>query len=64
MLLAEVHHPRYISSLKRASESGGGSWDADTYISPGSYRAAILAAGAATDLWTLSCRGRAQHSRL
>jgi acetoin utilization deacetylase AcuC-like enzyme len=46
-LLAEVHSPRYIAALKAVAERGGGYWDADTYISPGSYNAAILGAGAA-----------------
>ena len=46
-LLAEVHDVRYIAALERAAQSGG-YWDLDTYISPGSYLAAVLAAGAAT----------------
>lgn len=45
-LLGEVHNPRYVAVLERASAQGGGYWDMDTYISPGSYRAATLAAGA------------------
>lgn len=46
-LLAEVHDPRYIAAVKQASARGGGYWDADTHISPASYEAAILGAGAA-----------------
>lgn len=46
-LLAQVHDPRYIEMVERAARAGGGYWDADTYISPGSYDAAVLAAGAA-----------------
>ncbi len=47
-LLAEVHDPHYIAAVEGAARSGGGYWDLDTYISPGSYEAAILAVGAAT----------------
>ena len=46
-LLAAVHDPRYIAALEKGAESGGGYWDADTYISPGSYKAAVMAAGGA-----------------
>ncbi len=46
-LLATVHDPRYIAALEKGAESGGGYWDADTYVSPGSYKAALLAAGGA-----------------
>jgi acetoin utilization deacetylase AcuC-like enzyme len=46
-LLAEVHSPRYIRTIQAAASTGGGYWDLDTYISPGSYDAAVLAAGAA-----------------
>ena len=48
-LLAEVHSARYIATLERAAAEGGGYWDLDTYISPGSYDAAVLAAGAAVE---------------
>jgi acetoin utilization deacetylase AcuC-like enzyme len=47
LLLEEVHDPRYVAVLEKASAQGGGYWDMDTYVSPGSYRAATLAAGAA-----------------
>jgi acetoin utilization deacetylase AcuC-like enzyme len=47
-LLKEVHSPRYIYALEEAAKSGGGYWDLDTVISPGSYEAAVLGAGAAT----------------
>src|SRR5213078_962395 len=46
-LLAEVHDPAYIEAAEEVARRGGGYWDLDTYISPGSYNAAILAAGAA-----------------
>lgn len=47
-LLGEVHDPKYIQAIEAAARAGGGYWDWDTFISPGSYKAAILAAGAAT----------------
>ncbi len=47
-LLEDVHDPRYIDAVAEVARRGGGAWDLDTYISPGSYDAAILAAGAAT----------------
>jgi acetoin utilization deacetylase AcuC-like enzyme len=47
-LLEDVHDPRYIDTVAEVARRGGGYWDLDTYISPGSYEAAILAAGAAT----------------
>ncbi len=46
-LLSEVHDPRYISLIERIAGQGGGLWDLDTYISPGSYKAGIMGAGAA-----------------
>jgi acetoin utilization deacetylase AcuC-like enzyme len=47
-LLSELHDSRYIAAVQQVAERGGGYWDLDTLISPGSYQAAILAAGAAT----------------
>jgi acetoin utilization deacetylase AcuC-like enzyme len=49
-ILAKVHDLRYIAAVEKAARSGGGYWDLDTYISPASYDAAILAAGAATSV--------------
>ncbi len=46
-LLSQVHDPRYIATVEQMARSGGGYWDFDTYISPGSYDAAIMGAGAA-----------------
>lgn len=47
-LLAHVHDARYIAAIEKAARAGGGYWDYDTIISPASYDAALLAAGAAT----------------
>jgi acetoin utilization deacetylase AcuC-like enzyme len=46
-LLGQVHDPRYIRIIEQVASTGGGLWDLDTVISEGSYRAAVLGAGAA-----------------
>ena len=43
--LAAVHAPEYISKIRNQSERGGGWLDPDTVTSPGSYNAALFAAG-------------------
>jgi len=43
--LSMVHAREYISNVEQQANSGGGRPDPDTIISPGSYRAAIYAAG-------------------
>ena len=45
--LALVHREEYIAYVEAVAESGGGWLDADTVASPGSYRAALYAAGGA-----------------
>ncbi len=47
--LAIVHDPRYIESVKRISESGGGRLDPDTVASEGSWDAGRAGAGCALD---------------
>jgi acetoin utilization deacetylase AcuC-like enzyme len=44
--LALAHEPRHIERVHSAVESGMGQLDADTFLSPGSWNAAIHAAGA------------------
>ena len=46
-LLAQVHDERYIAAVEQVARRGGAYWDADTLISPGSYEAALVAAGGA-----------------
>ena len=46
-LLAQVHDPRYIAAVERVAARGGAHWNLDTHISPRSYEAAIMGAGAA-----------------
>jgi acetoin utilization deacetylase AcuC-like enzyme len=44
--LSRVHHPAYLDALETLSVSGGGTLDADTPVSAGSWATARLAAGA------------------
>jgi acetoin utilization deacetylase AcuC-like enzyme len=44
--LERVHTPTYIGALERFCHSGGGRLDADTTVVPGSWEAALRAAGA------------------
>jgi acetoin utilization deacetylase AcuC-like enzyme len=43
--LALVHHPAYVEVVREACERGGGWFDADTFLNPRSYDAAVRAAG-------------------
>jgi acetoin utilization deacetylase AcuC-like enzyme len=48
--LQAIHSPRHVAAIERLSAQGGGAIDADTLVSPGSYRAALHAAGGAVAL--------------
>ncbi|NWG75998.1 MAG: histone deacetylase, partial [Rubrivivax sp.] len=41
-----IHSPEMINFIKETALSGGGLIDPDTWVSPGSYNAALAAAGA------------------
>ena len=43
--LTAIHTEEYVSRIEAFCRKGGGYWDADTYMSPGSYEAALYAAG-------------------
>jgi acetoin utilization deacetylase AcuC-like enzyme len=43
--LAMVHRPEYVKRVEAFCQEGGGFWDVDTFLSPGSYKAALYAAG-------------------
>jgi acetoin utilization deacetylase AcuC-like enzyme len=47
--LARVHAPEYLAEVLHLDAEGGGMLDPDTWLLPGSSRAARLAAGAAID---------------
>ncbi len=44
--VARIHTPGYIEGVERLAARGGGALDMDTSVSPASYEAALLAAGA------------------
>lgn len=44
--IARIHDPAYIDNVRRIAEGGGGRLDWDTVVSPLSYQAALVAAGA------------------
>lgn len=44
--IARIHDQAYIDTVRRTAEGGGGRLDLDTVVSPRSYDAALLAAGA------------------
>jgi acetoin utilization deacetylase AcuC-like enzyme len=50
--LAMVHRPEYIKRVETFCQEGGGFWDVDTYLSPGSYKAALYAAGGTIEATT------------
>jgi acetoin utilization deacetylase AcuC-like enzyme len=58
--LAAIHDPRYLQALAEAGEGGGGWLDPDTYIVPGSLRAARLAAGATLQAAVAAASGEAE----
>jgi len=47
--IAAIHEPRYVAACRKVAEHGGGMLDPDTAVSPGSYEAAVKAAGALLD---------------
>lgn len=46
--LVAVHAPEYLDAVRSLCEAGGGALDENTVVTPGSYGAALHAAGAAT----------------
>jgi len=57
--LERVHGAGYLDAVERFCETGGGSIDPDTTVSKGSWRAAVLAAGAGLDAVERMDRGEA-----
>jgi acetoin utilization deacetylase AcuC-like enzyme len=57
--LLTVHPDRFVDAIERLCASGGGHIDADTAASPGSWTAALLAAGAGLDAIERLDRGEA-----
>ncbi|HEY8543474.1 MAG TPA: histone deacetylase [Acidimicrobiales bacterium] len=44
--IERVHAPAYVAALERFCRAGGGQLDLDTAVAPGSWEAALMAAGA------------------
>lgn len=61
-LIRRVHDPRYLELLDKAAASGGGMIPPDTYLRPGSMRAARTAAGAVVEGVNRVLHGSAQHA--
>jgi len=60
-LLARVHDPAYVRELAAYAQRGGGQLDGDTYVRPGSFAAAELAAGGVAELARAVLAGRATN---
>ena len=60
--LALVHEPRYVDHVRQVASGGGGSLDADTVLSDGSWDAARAATGSALDAVDMAFDGRAVRS--
>jgi acetoin utilization deacetylase AcuC-like enzyme len=60
-LLEKVHSPAYVARVRQIAGQGGGFLDADTYLGPRSYDAALLAAGGAVELVRTVVLGRASN---
>jgi acetoin utilization deacetylase AcuC-like enzyme len=57
--IAAVHAPAYIREVEAIAQRGGGRLDVDTLISPGSFRAALAAAGCAIGAVDVVMQGQA-----
>jgi acetoin utilization deacetylase AcuC-like enzyme len=57
--LGRVHPEEYVAFIEQLSAAGGGAIDADTYAVPGTYTAALHAAGGACALVDALCDGDA-----
>lgn len=60
--LTAYHTPEYIAHVQRVTAEGGGWLDPETPVAPGSWDAALLAAGAAIELTNAVLDGHARHA--
>jgi acetoin utilization deacetylase AcuC-like enzyme len=60
-VLARTHSRSYMRALQDLAQRGGGQIDADTYVAPRSYDAALLAAGGLVELVRAVLTGRARN---
>jgi len=61
-LLQRVHTPLYRQYVERMAERGGGFLDADTYVAPRSYEAALMAAGGLVEAVRAVLEGRLDNA--
>jgi acetoin utilization deacetylase AcuC-like enzyme len=61
--IERVHDPAYIERVRMMAEDGGGWLDLDTAVSPRSYDAALMAAGAGLVATERAVAGGRAHSR-
>jgi acetoin utilization deacetylase AcuC-like enzyme len=59
--IAYFHTPEYIAHVRRVTASGGGMLDDQTRVAPGSFDAALLAAGGAIELADAVVAGRVRN---
>jgi acetoin utilization deacetylase AcuC-like enzyme len=60
-LLERVHQPGYVTAVQAMAARGGGYLDPDTYVTPRSFEAALLAAGGVVELVHAVLDGRADN---
>jgi acetoin utilization deacetylase AcuC-like enzyme len=60
--IARIHSIDYIQSIADVSAAGGGDVDADTFVAPATFDAALLAAGASVDAARDVLSGRFDHA--
>jgi acetoin utilization deacetylase AcuC-like enzyme len=58
--LERVHSRAHVVDIRRLAEMGGGAIDADTFVGQASYRAALHAAGGASEMVRALLTGRAR----
>jgi acetoin utilization deacetylase AcuC-like enzyme len=61
-VLHQVHPTDYVQAIEQVAARGGGALDMDTYMSAGSYGAAMHAAGGAVRLVELLLDGQARYA--
>ncbi|MGC8827817.1 MAG: histone deacetylase family protein [Anaerolineae bacterium] len=61
-LLHRVHTPLYCQYVERVAQRGGGFLDADTYVAPRSYEAALMAAGGLVEAVRAVLEGRLDNA--
>ena len=60
--LENVHDARYVEQVQRLATRGGGNLDMDTYVSPGSFDAARMAAGGLVEATRAVLDGETQNA--